>query len=167
MNNLKPNPIFARDNTLEILDGWEFSFDNKKWQPINVPFCPQSHLSGIGYTDFIRECFYRRKLTAEANGKRIMLHFGAVDYRCSLYVNGKYVGGHTGGYTPFALDITDFTYMTKMKKSEPAVSSAGEEIPLAVSIPALPVFGNLYGWNGYRKTILTKCVFTPIFKTVQ
>lgn len=110
MNNLKPNPIFARDNTLEILDGWEFSFDNKKWQPINVPFCPQSRLSGIGYTDFIRECFYRRKLTAEANGKRIMLHFGAVDYHCSLYVNGKYVGGHTGGYTPFALDITDFMH---------------------------------------------------------
>ena len=108
MTTLKPNPIFAREKTEELLNGWEFSFDNQQWQPIRVPFCPQSRLSGIGYTDFIRECFYRRKVTVDTNGQRVMLHFGAVDYRCSLYINGKYVGGHTGGYTPFAFDITDF-----------------------------------------------------------
>ena len=88
--------------------GWLFSFDNCEWQPIFVPFCPESVLSGIGYTGFIRQCFYKKSFTVQDIAERVILHFGAVDYRTVLYVNGKYVGMHVGGFTPFAFDITDF-----------------------------------------------------------
>ncbi|MBQ8294869.1 MAG: beta-galactosidase [Clostridia bacterium] len=101
-----PNPIFAREQTTLLNDGWEFSFDNVTWQPINVPFCPQSKLSGIDYTDFIPVCYYKKKFNLDDVSGRKVLHFGAVDYRASVYVNGKYVGGHVGGYTPFEFDIS-------------------------------------------------------------
>lgn len=97
-----------REKSVELAGNWEFSFDGKSWRGINVPFCPQSRLSGIGHTDFIRECYYRRKFFAEKTGDRLFLHFGAVDYRAVVRINGKYVGSHTGGYTPFSFDITDF-----------------------------------------------------------
>lgn len=105
---MNPNPIFSRENTIIIDEGWEFSFDRKAWQAIYVPFCPQSKLSGIGHKDFIKECYYRHVLKTPVTDKRVMLHFGAVDYRAVLYVNGKYVGSHIGGYTPFEFDITDY-----------------------------------------------------------
>ena len=77
---------------------------------IEVPFCPESKLSGIGYTDFIRECEYRRTVAIEkpAEGERVVLHFGAVDYEAHVYVNGRFVGKHRGGYTPFAFDIAPY-----------------------------------------------------------
>ncbi|MGI6768593.1 MAG: sugar-binding domain-containing protein [Bacilli bacterium] len=103
-----PNPIFARKATTIINDGWWFSFDTKDWHKINVPFCPESKLSGIGYTDFIPQCFYKKQLDICKTDKRIVIHFGAVDYRCNLHINGKYVGSHVGGYTPFEFDITDY-----------------------------------------------------------
>ena len=111
MKNLErinyPDPNFVRERTQIINDGWQFSFDGKVWRDICVPFCPESRLSGIGHTDFIRQCFYRRTLRAERGAGRIMLHFGAVDYRCEVYVNGRRVGAHVGGFTPFAFDVTD------------------------------------------------------------
>lgn len=102
-----PDPNFIRENTQIINDGWQFSFDGTVWRNINVPFCPESRLSGIGYTDFIPQCFYKKTMRIPQTNKRIRLHFGAVDYRCEVYVNGKYVGAHVGGYTPFAFDIMD------------------------------------------------------------
>lgn len=103
------NPLFWRKDNQAFMDGWQFSFDNKNWQAINVPFCPQSKLSGIGYTDFIYECFYKKNFTLKTDkSERVLLHFGAVDYRVNVYVNGKFVGAHVGGYTPFALDITSY-----------------------------------------------------------
>ncbi len=105
---MHPNPIKAR-KCFQQLDRWEFSFDQKVWTPIRVPFCPESKLSGIGRTDFIAECYYKTKFVPERTGERTVLHFGAVDYRAEVFVNGKHVGGHIGGYTPFELDITDFT----------------------------------------------------------
>lgn len=105
---MKLNPIFSRQNTEELKDGWLFSFDERTWQAICVPFCPESVLSGIGYTGFIRQCFYKKNFAVQDIGERVVLHFGAVDYRTVLYVNGKYVGMHVGGFTPFAFDITNF-----------------------------------------------------------
>lgn len=102
-----PDPNFIRERTQIIDDGWQFSLDGKAWQDIRVPFCPESRLSGIGHTDFIKQCFYRRTLRAEKGMGRVMLHFGAVDYRCEVYVNGRRVGAHVGGFTPFSFDITD------------------------------------------------------------
>lgn len=102
-----PNPIFARKKTTIINDGWGFSFDGEKWRDIILPFCPESELSGICYTGFIPVCYYKKKFTAKKCKERLFLHFGAVDYRCETYLNGSYVGGHVGGYTPFSFDITD------------------------------------------------------------
>lgn len=102
-----PEPNFIREKTEIINDGWLFSFDGDKWENINVPFCPESKLSGIAYTDFIPQCFYKKSFYIEKNNERIVIHFGAVDYRCELYVNGKHVGSHVGGYTSFAFDITE------------------------------------------------------------
>ena len=75
-----------------------------------MPFCPESVLSGIGDTDFHNCVWYRKniKIPAEWENKRIRLHFGAVDYDATVYVNGKEAGKHKGGYSSFVLDITDF-----------------------------------------------------------
>lgn len=102
-----PNPLKRRNAYMELNDGWEFSFDGIQWRPIHVPYCPQSSLSGIGYTDFIPRCFYRKSFSKPWTEDRTVIHFGAVDYRAAVSVNGQYVGSHVGGYTPFEFDITD------------------------------------------------------------
>lgn len=80
-----------------------------KAEKIRVPFPPESELSGINRNDEIN-LWYRRDFTIpkEWKGKNILLHFGAVDNITSVFVNGKKVGSHTGGYDAFAFDITDF-----------------------------------------------------------
>ena len=78
-------------------------------EKIRVPFAPESELSGIGRSGE-KFLWYRRKLLIPQawKGSRILLHFGAVDHDASVYVNGKKVGSHSGGYTAFSLDISDF-----------------------------------------------------------
>ena len=77
---------------------------------INVPFAPESKLSGIGYTDFINGIWYHRKITIPANwqGKEVMLHFGGVNYNCIVYMDGREIARHTGGSSPFSVNITGF-----------------------------------------------------------
>lgn len=116
-----PNPQWQRDQWKNLNGEWEFDFDfgvsaraRKLYESgalsrkITVPFCPESKLSGIEYTDFIPSACYRRTFElseAEAAG-RVRLHFGAVDYHSYIYINGTPVGEHIGGYTSFVLDIT-------------------------------------------------------------
>lgn len=103
-----PNPNFIRKN-MESLDGiWEFSLDGLSWRNINVPFAPQSELSGIQYTDFIHNCFYKKRFNLQNKDTGVVINFGAVDYETKVFVNGKFVGSHTGGYTPFSFDITEY-----------------------------------------------------------
>ena len=64
-----PEPNFIREKTEIINDGWLFSFDGDKWENINVPFCPESKLSGIAYTDFIPQCFYKKSFYIEKNNE--------------------------------------------------------------------------------------------------
>ena len=75
---------------------------------IQVPFSPETAASGIGDTSFLRACWYRTPLVlpAIAEGDRILLHFGAVDYDATVWIDGRCLGGHEGGYTPFTFDIT-------------------------------------------------------------
>lgn len=83
------------------------SFDMK----ITVPFSVETPLSGIGRMLEPGEIlWYRRffELDSEYNDKRVILHFGAVDYECKVFVNGNMIGGHTGGYIPFSFDITNY-----------------------------------------------------------
>jgi len=123
-----PRPSLVREGNWINLNGqWAFAFDfgnsgrdRRMWEAppeaytheITVPFVPESKLSGIEYTDFIPACWYRRSLVLpegwHTDMGRILLHFGAVDYTCEVYVNDRKAGGHIGGFTPFTLDVTDF-----------------------------------------------------------
>ena len=118
-----PDPQFQRKDWLNLNGDWDFEFDfgnsglragvleKDEWsRKINVPFCPESKLSGIEYTDFIAAVWYRKSVTvteAQLEG-RVLIHFGAVDYETYLYVNGEEAGYHKGGYTSFTFDITEF-----------------------------------------------------------
>lgn len=116
-----PRPDFQRSNWLNLNGAWEFQMDAEGNLPaaevkpdmplaqkILVPFCPESRLSGIGQTDFIKHVLYRRRFTLPAamQGHRLLLTFGAVDFDATVWVNGRKLGSHQGGYTPFTLDIT-------------------------------------------------------------
>ena len=123
-----PNPQFERKN-IEILNGeWDFGFkkakrgfkfskdekraieirDNNEYtHKINVPFCIESELSGIGYKDFINMVWYKKTVNVKKDGNRVFLCFGAADHLTTVLVNGKCAGRHKGGYTSFRFDITD------------------------------------------------------------
>jgi beta-galactosidase/beta-glucuronidase len=74
-----------------------------------VPFCYQSRLSGIGDTSFHDVVWYARTFRRPAGVEdgRLLLHFGAVDYHATVWVNGAQVASHEGGHTPFCADVTD------------------------------------------------------------
>ncbi len=125
-----PRPQFFRENWRTLNGTWQFDFDysdSKKAQgwaekdslplSITVPFCPESSLSGIGMTDFVDAVWYRREieLSPEELQGHVLLHFGAVDYHCEVFVNSQPVGSHDGGYTSFTVDIT--------KAARPGVNS--------------------------------------------
>lgn len=118
-----PKPQCERADWLNLNGEWDFEFDfgnskldagildKKDWEKkIIVPFCPESMLSGIEYTDFIPAVWYRRNvtLTAKQLEGKVFLHFGAVDYDATVYINGKKAGTHKGGYASFRLDVTEF-----------------------------------------------------------
>ena len=122
---------------------------------ITVPFCPESRLSGVEYKDFMAAVWYRRTFTLpeEAQGKRVLLHFGAVDFRCEAWVNGKSVGVHEGGYVSFTFEITDALVpgentMTSAPVSSPTASSPRAMNPTAAATPAPPASGRRCGLNG-------------------
>jgi beta-galactosidase/beta-glucuronidase len=122
-----PNPQFQRESWMNLNGPWRFAVDPGKSgtargmyladretealfdRVIQVPFCPESELSGIGWKDFINAVWYRRSFQLEDGqmGGRVLLHFGAVDHESTIYVNGEEVGRHTGGYSSFSFDITD------------------------------------------------------------
>ncbi len=112
-----PRPQMRRDRW-ELLNGeWEFSdgrdrapFGKVEWNHrILVPFSPETAKSGIGDTGFYQAVWYRRtwEQAPLAEGERLWLHFEAVDWRATVWVNGQEVALHEGGYTPFGADITE------------------------------------------------------------
>ena len=105
-----PRPNFRRDDWLCLNGEWDFSIGEKTLdRKIMVPYACETALSGIEDKGFHKTVWYRRKFTlpGEMGGKRILLHFGAVDYQCDVWVNGQYIRSHTGGQTSFEADITD------------------------------------------------------------
>lgn len=95
---------------------WQFAIDRDgSWtsatqvvwtDTITVPFAPETDASGIADTGLFRAVWYRRTFTPPpADGHTALLHFGAVDYRATVWVNGHLVGQHEGGYTPFTCNI--------------------------------------------------------------
>jgi beta-galactosidase/beta-glucuronidase len=127
----RPRPQLVRREWVDLSGPWGFAFDDEDagraagWQDradlgdgertIQVPFPFESASSGVGETGFHRVVWYRRELTAadlEAAGfgsreGRLLLHFAAVDYRAEVWLDGRLLGRHEGGHTPFSFDIAD------------------------------------------------------------
>lgn len=101
-----PRPSFRRREWVNLNGEWDFgSGDSETFdRRIVVPFCPQSELSGLGFRVPWDVVWYRRRFDAP-DSARLMLHFGAVDYRATVWVNGEEVAHHEGGHTPFSADI--------------------------------------------------------------
>jgi beta-galactosidase/beta-glucuronidase len=114
-----PRPQFSRPDWLCLNGDWEFEVDaadsglergllNRGLRDrITVPFAPESELSGIGDTDFLEAVWYRRSFAVPDSwgGRRVLLHFGAVDHDATVWVDGIEVVRHRGGWTPFTVDL--------------------------------------------------------------
>lgn len=114
-----PRPQFERDEWLCLNGDWQFELDpgdsglergllgRDLTGAIVVPFCPESKLSGIGDLDFHQAVWYRRRVSVPRSwaGRRVMLHFGAVDHDTTVWADGVEVGRHRGGFTPFSCDL--------------------------------------------------------------
>ena len=103
-----PRPQMVRDNYQMINGTW--TIDDRE---IIVPYPPESSLSGIGET-MPSQYSYRKVFSVEeslagkyTDGGRILLHFGAVDQICEVFLNKVRVGKHEGGYLPFSFDVTE------------------------------------------------------------
>jgi len=120
LRNEHPNPQFKRDYYKCLNGAWKFykgKYDAAALefctQEINVPFCPESVLSGIGDRNYITDCVYSRtiNLCDDDLTDRLVLHFGAVDYFSAVYINGQKAAEHIGGYTAFEVEITPFVHV--------------------------------------------------------
>lgn len=119
-----PRPQMVRSQWLNLNGMWDYMGGKElanpvtatihpafpaKLEKIRIPFPPESDLSGIKRDGEIN-LWYRRNfnIPKEWNGKNVLLHFGAVDHIATIFINGKKVGSHTGGYDAFIFDISDF-----------------------------------------------------------
>jgi hypothetical protein len=121
-----PRPQLMRgERSWKSLNGqWEFAFDDEdrgrtgRWfavdgEPlplnINVPFCYQSRMSGIGDPAHHDILWYRKKFRFDgcADGDHVVLHFGAVDYEAEIWLNGIFIGRHSGGHSSFSFEVGD------------------------------------------------------------
>ncbi|MGC9396427.1 MAG: glycoside hydrolase family 2 protein [Anaerolineae bacterium] len=118
-----PRPQFRREPWINLNGSWTYNFDFGKSGAqrgfansagfdgiITVPFCPESPLSGVNHKDFIEMMWYQRTITVPVDwaGKRVILHFGAVDYESEVFIDGESVGRHWGGTVSFSHDITAY-----------------------------------------------------------
>ncbi|WP_421941963.1 glycoside hydrolase family 2 protein [Pedobacter sp.] len=110
-----PRPQLAREKWLNLNGLWQFQPATSRTEAlpqgnlsrsILVPFAVESALSGV--MEHHESIWYRRKFKIPATwkGQQVLLHFGAVDYEAEVFINGKSLGKHTGGYDPFSYDIT-------------------------------------------------------------
>lgn len=110
-----PRPLLQRSSWINLNGNWNHAFTDSPEYPaqwdgsILVPYSPEAPLSGVSRQLKPQEYLhYERTFTADpADGLRTLLHFGAVDHACRVYINGHEVGSHCGGYLPFTFDITD------------------------------------------------------------
>ena len=155
-----PRPSMVRDSYLNLNGEWDFTISNKK-EPdgfdskILVPFPPESALSGLETTVPVGSFMhYQKKFTLPENmlGKKVLLHFGAVDTICEVYLNGKLLGSHEGGYLPFTFDITK------------AICEGENTIYLRVKDEIDPVYG--YGKQVHKRGGMWYTPVSGIWQTV-
>jgi beta-galactosidase/beta-glucuronidase len=110
-----PRPQMVRDTWVNLNGLWDYAIRPKEggdktfYGKILVPFAAESALSGVGKTVGGENILIYRRTVALPKGfrnKTVLLHFGAVDWKCDVSVNGVSVGSHSGGYDPFTFDIT-------------------------------------------------------------
>ncbi len=122
MSRPYPRPQLQRSSWVDLNGEWKFTFDDRlqyrrpsdieHWPlKINVPFAPETRLSGIEDRSFHQACWYEREFECawepeDIHRSRVILHFGAVDYHARVWVNDFLVVEHEGGHTPFSADIT-------------------------------------------------------------
>ena len=149
-----PRPMLCRERWRNLNGTWDFVHDDddigltQRWftpsagtaftQTIQVPYPPESAASGIGATGLHPVVWYRRTLPMDdlaphgLNGDRLLLHFGAVDYRAAVWVDGSLVATHVGGQTPFTADVTD---SVPPEASEHVIVVRAEDDPADVTQP--------------------------------
>lgn len=117
-----PRPQFVRSDWLCLNGEWEFEIDqgdsglerglvaHSLHDTITVPFCPESELSGVANRDYLNAVWYRRQVEIPAawGDQRVLLHFQAVDYDTTVWVDGEEVGRHRGGFSSFTFDLSGF-----------------------------------------------------------
>ncbi len=115
-----PRPQFERENWLCLNGKWQFEIDaadsglerglldRQLLDKITVPFCPESALSGIGNQDYLNAVWYRRDIHIpdDWHSDHVLLHFQAVDYDTTVWIDGMEVGRHRGGFTPFTIELS-------------------------------------------------------------
>jgi len=110
-----PRPQFARADWLNLNGVWDYAIygHNEPFAgyqgEIVVPFSPESQLSGVGRALKPDETlYYRREFNLSERKHTTLLHFGAVDHACRVWLNGREAGSHVGGFTPFSFDVSDY-----------------------------------------------------------
>ncbi|MFJ8895265.1 glycoside hydrolase family 2 protein [Leifsonia sp. NPDC102414] len=154
-----PRPQLVREQWCDLGGEWAFAYDDaddgvaQSWfadgaadrfdRTIVVPFPPESPMSGIGDTGFHPVVWYRRTIGAAELGTigtgdgapRVILHFGAVDYRASVWVGGRFVGEHEGGGSPFSFDVTAMLAAEGDRQEDVSVVVRAEDDPADLSQP--------------------------------
>jgi hypothetical protein len=138
-----PRPQLRRDRCVSLDGAWEFALDEEaRWHTpgevpwsdtrIQVPFAPETQASGIHVQGLFRACWYRRLVTPlpHAPGERLVLRFGAVDYRATVWVGDAPCAEHEGGYTPFAVDVT-----RQLARGPALVTVRADDDPLDLAKP--------------------------------
>jgi len=135
-----PRPMLRRREWTNLNGIWEFVFDPEQrihapeqaryTSRIVVPFAPETAKSGIEDTGFHPACWYRRtfELGPLAPDERVYLHFGAVDYEATVWVDGAIAGSHEGGYTSFCFDVT---HLLRGERHELVVRALDDPFDLA------------------------------------
>ncbi|MGI8717416.1 MAG: glycoside hydrolase family 2 protein [Lapillicoccus sp.] len=143
-----PRPQLVRDDWLSLNGTWEFEIDaadsglerglrtRALTGQILVPFAPESALSGVEHVDFMESVWYRRTVLIPAGwvGRRAVLHFGAVDYDTTVWVNDVEVVRHRGGFSPFSADLSgvaepgqDATIVVRARDSRHGMQARGKQ----------------------------------------
>ena len=148
-----PRPDFARQKWMSLNGIWEFAFDRMPedgplGKKILVPFAYQTRASGMNDTSRHDTIFYRKRFRVEEEylSQRVYVHFGAVDYEAEVTCNGRLLGTHRGGYTPFSFEVTGL--LTE------------DENELLVSVRDLPDTAQPRG-KQYWKEQPDRCWYTP------